>query len=143
MTLIASQHNKLGGAMGTFTKTQFEPRIYSRMKDKGDHPVPYVNHSGRTPNERWAEIWDSPRYSSGYATPWHTFAFVPETHMLKPYPQRVTATYELMLSFIDFTSKNSEDIRKARAEQKRVAKIATEFPVGWTVDRSKYSDRLF
>jgi len=29
MTLLVSQHNKLGGAMGEFMNTQFEPGIYS------------------------------------------------------------------------------------------------------------------
>lgn len=143
MTLIASQHNKLGGAMGQFMNTIFEPGMYAAMKQKGYDLIPYVNAFGDKPENGWPEFLEGPRYSSGYASLWHTFAFVPETHMLKPYNQRVKATYDLMMCFIDFTSKNSEAIRKARDEQKRAAKTATEFPIGWTVDRSKYSDRLF
>jgi hypothetical protein len=87
MTLITSQHNRLGGALGEFLNTQFEPALYKSMKEKGWDLVPYVNHFGETPDQGWPQFWDSPRYSSGYASLWNTFAFVPETHMLKPYPQ--------------------------------------------------------
>ena len=143
MTLIASQHSKLGGVMGQFMNKVFEPALYASMKQKGYDLIPYVNAFGDTPENGWPEFLEGPRYSSGYASLWHTFAFVPETHMLKPYDQRVKATYELMLSFIDFTSKNSDEIRKTRDEQKRAAQTATAFPIGWTNDRTKNDERLF
>jgi hypothetical protein len=63
--------------------------------------------------------------------------------MLKPYDQRVKSTYALMESFIDFTSRNSDAIKKARDEQKLAARNAAEFPLGWTVDRTKFADRIF
>ncbi|HEY0677057.1 MAG TPA: M14 family metallopeptidase [Chitinophagaceae bacterium] len=143
MTLIASQHSKLGGPMGRFMNSAFEPALYASMKQKGLDLIPYVNAFGDTPENGWPEFLEGPRYSSGYASLWHTFAFVPETHMLKPYDQRVKATYELMVSFIEFTTKNSDAIRKARDEQKQIARSATEFPIGWTLDRSKFSERLY
>jgi hypothetical protein len=137
MTLIASQHNRLGGSMGTFMNKQFEPGLYNLMQQKGFDLVPYVNHFGETPEKGWSEFWDSPRYSSGYASLWNTFAFVPETHMLKPYPQRVKATYALMQSFIEFTSKNSAQITALRAEQKAAQKAQQTFPIAWKLDRSR------
>lgn len=143
MTLIASQHSKLGGAMGRFMNKSFEPGLYAAMKEKGYDLIPYVNAFGDTPENGWPEFLEGPRYSSGYASLWHTFAFVPETHMLKPYPQRVKATYELMQCFIDFTSRNSDAIAQARREQKQAAMAAAEFPLGWSVDRSVYDERLF
>jgi hypothetical protein len=143
MTLIASQHNKLGGAMGEFMNKQFEPGLYAAMKQKGYDLIPYVNAFGDTPEGGWPEFLEGPRYSSGYASIWHSFAFVPETHMLKPYDVRVKATYALMECFIAFTSRNSDAIRKARDEQKRTVMNAAEFPLNWTVDRSQYDERVF
>ena len=35
MTLLTSQHNKLDGAIGEFMNKQFEPALYSLMKEKG------------------------------------------------------------------------------------------------------------
>ena len=109
------------------------------MKEKGYDLVPYVNSFGDTPEKGWSEYWDSPRYSSGYATLWHTFAFVPETHMLKPYDQRVKATYALMQCFIDFTEKNNSIIKNLRDQTKQSSKTQTEFPISWTLDKSQFA----
>jgi hypothetical protein len=137
MTLLTSEYNKLGGAMGEYMNKQFEPALYASMKEKGYDLVPYVNAFGDTPETGWSAYWDSPRYSSGYASLWQTFAFTPETHMLKPYDQRVKSTYALMKSFIEFTGKNSETIKRLRDEAKESVKTAHEFPVSWTLDKSK------
>ncbi|MBS1562989.1 MAG: M14 family metallopeptidase, partial [Bacteroidetes bacterium] len=95
MTLLTSQHDKLGGAMGEFLNKTFVPSLFAQMAEKGYDMVPYVNAFGDTPESGWPAYWDSPRYSSGYATLWHCFAFVPETHILKTYEQRVKSTYAL------------------------------------------------
>ncbi len=143
MTLIASQHNKLGGELGDFMNKTFEPGLYADMKQKGYDLIPYVNAFGDTPENGWPEFWDGPRYSSGYAALWHTLSFVAETHMLKPYDQRVVATYELMRSFIQFTSQNSAMIRKLRDETKLKIKTQTNFTIGWSLDRTQSSPRTY
>ncbi len=143
MTLITTQYHKMGGAMGEFLDKQFEPALYSSMKEKGYDLVPYVNVWGDTPDKGWSQFWDSPRYGSGYAALWHTFSFVPESHMLKPYDQRVKATYALMQSFIAFTAKNSAPIKNLRAQAKQAAKSAAQFPVSWALDRSQFKEILY
>jgi Zinc carboxypeptidase len=143
MTLLTSQHNKLGGVMGDFLDKQFEPALYSLMKEKGFDLVPYVNSFGDTPENGWPEYWDSPRYGSGYAALWHTFSFIPETHMLKPYDQRVRSTYALMQSFIEFTAKNSEQIKNLRNQTKQSVKSVVEFPISWTLDRSQFKEVVY
>ena len=143
MTLICTQHNKLGGVLGDFLNKNFEPGLYSNMKEKGYDLIPYVNAFGDTPDSGWPEFFEGPRYSSGYAALWHTFSFVAETHMLKAYDQRVKATYELMKSFIDFTTKNSEEIKRLRDMTKDVTKTQAEFPISWTSDRSQSSKRIY
>ena len=143
MTLIETQHSRLGGDMGRFLNKEFTPALYASMKKKGFDLVPYVNHFGESPDNGWPEFWDSPRYSSGYAALWSTFAFVPETHMLKPYPQRVKATYDLMQSFIDFTSLNSTRIRQLRQEARAAQMVQTSFPLLWKLDRTRSQEILF
>lgn len=139
MTLLTSQHNKLGGEMGVFLNQTFEPAIYELMKSRGYDLVPYVNHFGESPEDGWTEFWDSPRYSSGYATLWNSFAFVPETHMLKPYRQRVDATKALMASFIKFASQNSKEIIRLRKQAKQEQKTQSHFPLAWKIDKSKFA----
>jgi hypothetical protein len=143
MTLICTQHSKLGGVLGEYLNKTFEPGVYASMKEKGYDLIPYVNAFGDTPDSGWPEFFESPRYSSGYAALWHTFSFISETHMLKPYDQRVKSTYELMKSFIDFTAKNSEKIKQLRDQTKQTVKTQTEFPIAWTLDRSRSSKRIY
>ena len=143
MTLLTTQHNKLGGDMGQYLDSLFEPALYGMMKAKGFDLVPYVNSFGDTPETGWPEYWDSPRYSSGYATLWQTFAFVPETHMLKPYKQRVEATRSLMECFIEFTSANSEKIKTIREQARELVKTQTVFPIAWSLDKSTYKEITF
>ncbi len=140
MTLLTTQHTKLGGVMGEYTSKEFEPALYGLMKEKGFDLVPYVNVWGDTPDNGWQEYWDSPRYASGYAALWHTFSFVPESHMLKPYDLRVKATYALMQSFIEFTAKNSEKIKQLREQTKQYVKKATDFPIKWALDKSVFKE---
>jgi hypothetical protein len=143
MTLLTSQHNKLGGVMGEYLDKEFEPALYTLMKQKGFDLVPYVNSFGDTPENGWPEYWDSPRYSSGFATLWHCFAFVPETHMLKTYEQRVRSTYALMQCFIEFTSRNSDTIKKLRDQTKQSVRSAVEFPISWQLDRSQFKQIVY
>ncbi|WP_290792530.1 M14 family metallopeptidase [Flavihumibacter sp. UBA7668] len=143
MTLIASQHNKLGGSLGQFMNQQFEPGLYSLMKKKGYDLIPYVNAFGDTPESGWPEFLEGPRYSSGFASLWNCFAFVPETHMLKPYPQRVEATYALMECFVQFASENRIRIKKLIKETTEVQRTAQSFPIQWKLNRDKWSELTF
>lgn len=143
MTLLSTQHSKLGGVMSEYLLKEFEPALYTGMKEKGYDLVPYVNVWNDLPENGWQEYWDSPRYVSGFAAQWHTFSFVPETHMLKPYEQRVKSTYTLMQCFIEFTSKNKDRIQQLRDESKKAASIATRFPISWSIDKNSFKEVLF
>jgi hypothetical protein len=143
MTLLTSQHNKLGGVMGEYLDQQFEPALYSLMKQKGYDLVPYVNHFGETPEKGWSAYWDSPRYSSGFATLWSSFSFTPETHMLKPYKQRVESTKALEESFIEFTSQHCKEILDIRAQTKKQQLIQNTFSLAWKLDRSQSTQIIY
>ena len=139
MTLLATQHNKLGGATGKYMDKTFVPMIYADMKKKGYDLVPYVNDFSTTPDHGWTEFYDLPRFSSGYAAMWQTMAFVPETHMLKPYKQRVEATYALMRSFIKLAAANADAIQEARIQDRTSLAKKTELTLNWKADTTKYA----
>jgi hypothetical protein len=143
MTLLTTQFDKLGGAMGDFLRMKFEPAIYAHMKKKGYDLVPYVNSYGDKPEAGWPLYWDGPRYSSGYAALWQCFSFVPETHMLKPYPERVMATLSLMQSFIAFTTQYATEIKNVRDRMRAEVKRSTELGMSWSVDKSRSDSFLF
>lgn len=139
MTLLSSNSQKLGYFMGRYLKNILEPELYKTMKKMGYDLVPYVNHWGGTPDKGWTQFYDSPRFTSGFAALFQTFAFVPETHMLKPYAQRVKATYDLMNAFILIASENSAEIKTARETERKFIAEANTLPVDWKVDSSRFS----
>ncbi|MFN4284893.1 MAG: M14 family metallopeptidase [Lacibacter sp.] len=143
MTLLSSQHNKLGGPMGTYLHQVMEPALYRLMQQKGYDLLPYVNNFSERPETGWSAYWDSPRYSSGYASLWHCFAFVPETHMLKPYPQRVDATYRLMQAMIVFAAKEAAAIKQVRRKQIEETLHMTQLPLRYKLDRDRYQEITF
>jgi hypothetical protein len=102
-----------------------------------------VNAFGDTPESGWPEFLEGPRYSSGYASLWNCFAFVPETHMLKPYPQRVEATYALMECFVQFASENSNRIKTLIKQTTETQRTAHSFPLQWKLNRDKWSELTF
>ena len=143
MTLLSSHHNRVGGIMGEYLNKTFEPALYASMKEKGFDLVPYVNHFGETPEKGWPQFWDSPRYGSGYGSLWHTFSFVPETHMLKPYKQRVEATRALMESFIEFTAARGREIITVREQAEKQSITQEKYPLGWRWDNTKWTEINF
>jgi hypothetical protein len=143
MTLLTSQHNKLGGVMGEYLNKTLEPAIYASMKQKGYDLIPYVNNFSDTPESGWSAYWDGPRYSSGYASLFNTFAFVPETHMLKPYPQRVEATYKLMQSFIEYSSANAATIKQIRTQHIQNLLSQKSFAYSFSLDKSQSQEITF
>jgi len=143
MTLLTTQSDKLGGVMADYLRNQFEPGIYARMREKEYDLIPYVNSYGDKPESGWPLYSDGPRYSSGYAALWQCFSFVPETHMLKPYADRVASTLALMQSFIAYTAQHAEEIRNVRTEMREQVKKLNGLSVGWTVDKSRADSFLF
>lgn len=92
MTLIHTQEEKYGDHCATLLKTRFIPELYARMKAGGEEMIPYVNVHGEAPDSGFTAFMETPRFSNGYTSLFDCFSFVSETHMLKPYPQRVKAT---------------------------------------------------
>ena len=135
ITHLFTQHNKLGGTLGSFLENEMRPQIEKSLQEKDILITPYVNVWGNTPENGFSQFFDSPRYSTGYTTLFHTLGMMVETHMLKPYKTRVTQTYELLFSAIDFTQENSETIKNLRA--KAVAEILEKktYPITYKVDK--------
>ncbi len=142
MTLLSTQHNKLGGPMGDYLNKKLEPIIYNEMKDQKYDLVPYVNvwGKGQTPDKGWVAFLETPRFLSGFAAIFHTYAFVAETHMLKPYQERVKATYALMESIIKIAGEKNNDIRATRKQQKDWVAHTSELAISWEADTTTFTE---
>ena len=133
ITHLFTQHNKLGNHLGAFIETIMRPEIEADLLKKDIIITPYVNVWGSTPEAGFSQFFDSPRYSTGYTTLFNSLGFMVETHMLKPYKQRVEQTYSLLESTINFTLKNGTEIKKLR--KNAVAKILEQktYPITFEV----------
>ena len=139
MTLLTTQYDKLGAGLGGWLKNNFEPQLYKSMADKKWEMVPYVNFETETPDKGMEMFYDPPRYSSGYAALFQTIGFVPETHMLKPYKDRVLSTYALSLTIIEKASINATELIAERKKARAEVVNAKSFPFRWAVDTTKFS----
>ena len=143
MTLLATQHDKLGGATGAYMYSTFTPQLYKDMKEKGYDLVPYVNDFAATPDSGWKEFYESPRFSSGYAALFHIMAYVPETHMLKPFKDRVAATYALMECMIKEASVHAAEIKQVRKQDLESLATQIDFVLDWKADTTRCDSILF
>lgn len=138
-TCIATQHERLGGTLGNYFINQFYPEIVKSMNQKKIDVVPYVNVHSTTPDKGFEQFTDTPRYATGYTTLFNTLGFVPETHMLKPFKDRVKVTYEFMVSVINYTDLNWQKIKNLRTESYNEYIAGTNYPIDWTIDSTKVS----
>lgn len=137
LTHLFTQHNKLGGELGEFLNTTIHPELERKLEAKHWSITPYVNVFNTTPETGFSQFMDYPRYSTGYTTLFNTLGMMVETHMLKPYKQRVEGTYELMRSMIEITDEQSDAIAKLRKESWKIAAQKSNYPVDWKIDTTK------
>ncbi len=143
MTLISSQSDMAGTVIGGYAKMEMTPFLMKEMAAKNWEMFPYVNKIGDTPDDGVADFEDSPRYSTGYTTLFHCLSYISETHMLKPFQDRVKSTYALIETMIDFGEKHSEDI----LSNKKLAQAADldrmKFSIQWALDKNHFTELEF
>ncbi len=143
LTMLATQQDKLDPALGAYLEKDLLPRLYADMKARNWEICPYVNNFQDTPDKGIFGFYDMPRYSSGYAALHHCIGFVPETHMLKPFPQRVQVTYTFMEVMIRVMDEQAGMIGKIRAEAIQRTLTRDSFPLDWAIDRTQVDTILF
>ncbi|MDW8334579.1 MAG: M14 family zinc carboxypeptidase [Bacteroidia bacterium] len=114
ITIIGSHHSKLDGELGKFIKNDFLPAMYDDMREKGWRLAPYVVSKGTTPDSGIVGFFDTPRFSRGYVSLFNTLGFIAETHMLKPFDERVRATYDLNETLLKTAVAYAERIKTLR-----------------------------
>ncbi|MBZ9630668.1 M14 family metallopeptidase [Salegentibacter sp. LM13S] len=143
LTHLFTQHNKLGGELGSYLNEQIMPALEDSLAKKDWDITPYVNVFNEVPEEGFSQFNDHPRYSTGYTTLWNTIGMMVETHMLKPYPKRVKGTYELMRSMIGIAEKDRERMKDIRNRASRKYLTERWYPINYKPDIENPSKRNF
>ena len=137
LTHVFTQHNKMGNDLGNYIHTEMIPTLTQKLLDKNWEITPYVNVFNQVPEEGFSQFMDYPRYSTGYATLFNSIGVMVETHMLKPYKQRVEGTYEFMKSMIDITEEQGDKISELRNNALANFQSKKTYPLDWTIDTTK------
>jgi len=143
LTHLFTQHNKLGGDLGQYLHAEMMPSLEQKLVTKQWDITPYVNVFNSVPEDGFSQFMDSPRYSTGYTTLFNTLGMMVETHMLKPYKQRVEGTYELMKSMIEIVEKDSDKIKTMRDNALKTYQDAGTYPLDWQIDTTRTSTLKF
>lgn len=142
-TLLTSQYNKLGEPLGSWLRQSFEPALYKQMDEKGWKLFPYVNFDSYDLSRGMTQFYDPPRYSSGFAALFQTIGFVPETHMLKPYPERVKSTYDFMVTVMQQAAAMGKDLKASKQATQQALMQTQQWPLAWTPNRNRYDNLTF
>lgn len=127
LTYISSMKDRLAPSMRSLTYDHCIPTLKDYCQIGNFELFPYVELKGETPEQGMVAFNDLPRYAMGYASLFHSLSFTVETHMLKPFPQRVDATLQFLTSTIAYATGNAELIEKARQEAKQWTLTQTYF----------------
>ncbi len=103
----------MDAALTQWQKEKYLKPIEILMNNAGIPIVPYVDfrnwHDPRSGLETWAS---PPMFSQGYCAIQNRPGLLIETHMLKDYKTRVTATYEMLKNTMLILNKESKNLQK-------------------------------
>lgn len=141
ITYTAETNVNVAEPLRTWTEEELIPDIKSRMEGSAFSFIPYVvpreHHDVSSGLIHWT---GGPRYSNGYGMAQNRPFILIETHMLKPYKQRVKSVYEFMRHSLDFANRNATRIRQVIEESDDATErnlAGNYFPLSFARD---YSD---
>ncbi len=140
MALLIGRAEKLSPAMAAFQTNLLEPGLHAWMDRKGMSMCPYFEALHDHPAQGMKGFFSGPRYGSGYNALFDRVAITSEAHVLKPFADRVNATFQLILATLDVMNREPEQLRTARAQACRETATATAFDLNWVLDTTRVVD---
>jgi hypothetical protein len=134
LTQLLSQQDKLGEPLGSYLISEFLPGLQDSLAVMGRDIIAYVNVHERPPDHGFAQFMDTPRYSTGYTALWSTIGVAVETHMLKPYRDRVLATYDFLYSLVQLAGTDQKKIKQLRKDTRSGFREKQYYPLAWSID---------
>ncbi len=143
LTHLFTQKDKLGGELGDYMDKRMKPSFEKSLWEHEWEITPYVNVFNEVPEKGFVQFLDSPRYSTGYTTLWNTLGVMIETHMLKPYKERVKGTYRALQTIIEIGERDRATIKDLRARAQRKYLTERYYPLDFKADSSTVSKLQF
>ncbi len=143
ITLVGPQPDKFPPAQERFIREKMLPSLYNEMKNSDYEMVPYVNWVHNDPKQGIQMMEEFPRYSSGFATLFHSYGMMTENHVYKPYADRVKSCNQFIRKLAEFTAENSEEIRTSRKQGIAESVEAENYPISFEPDTTQFSEMEF
>ena len=137
MTCLPTLHQKLDAPLGDYFKSNWLDKMYKNMSKDGETMCPYVNVHETAPDSGMEAFIDGPRYSTGYAALFQTPGFITETLMLKPFKERVNATYTFLKNILVVASKETS-LRSKRMEARSSLQNKKDLYLDWEINKNKF-----
>lgn len=138
ITIIPPQPDQFPPAMRQFLRQTLLPGLYSEMK-KGDYPlIPYVDYFYEDVRDGIRGGQESPRYSSGYTTLFHTYGMMTENLIYATYPDRVLSTYDFIKALTKSSSENKNEILTSRRKGIEESMNETRYAIQYAIDTTQH-----
>jgi hypothetical protein len=138
LTCIQSNPACMSTALGNFISNEMTPAINKRCSLEGFEMCPYVEPIKESPDSGLSGFDCLPRYSMGYTALWNTISYTVETHMLKPFDQRLKATYSFMTACINEVHINADKITALREKALAEYSHGGTYNLQWEQDTSRF-----
>lgn len=111
LTYGLQMHGNLSQGQSEWIKNEYLPFVESNMKSSGNPIAPYMDFiQWHNPKKGIKAYMETPRYSGGYAAINNRPALLIESHMLKDYKTRVSATYNMLLYTLQLIALQSDQL---------------------------------
>ena len=139
VSYIASVKERMAPGLSSLMHQKMLPFLKNQFEAKGIDLIPYVDVKDETPESGIQVFNDLPRYSMGYAAMMNAISFTIETHMLKPFDERVAVTKEFIVQTIQWAMANSLEIEKERDNALKWERELKEFDFNFQLLEKKDS----
>ncbi len=117
----------------TWLKDVYLPYVSTQMENSSQPIAPYLDFvEWHNPLSGIKAYHESPRYSGGYAAINNRPSLLIETHMLKDYRTRVTATYDMLLHSLKIIANQSRELKELNLNADNVSadfKLGDRYPL--------------
>jgi hypothetical protein len=144
ITLITTQRNKLDAPLSAYMYDKMVPELFAEMQKTPYEMTPYVmSMDRRDPANGIIAFMDHPRYTTGYAALFNTLGITLETHIFKPFSDRVLSTYHFVKAASFYLAENKSDILALRAAARESRRQKKQYTLQWRLDTAQYDEFLF
>lgn len=137
ITLINSPGQRIEPAQSVFLQNSMLPALYDAMKNTPYEMSPYVWSLGSSPENGIVAFMDYPRYTMGYTSLFNAISLTVETHMFKPFADRVLSTWHLLREVLKYAGIHGAEIAHVKESAWMEKMGRGEFVLRWELDTSR------